>query len=741
MGAIQHVFTSPIADGTNTQLVRPGDWNSIHQYTLVDGVSVSGTNTAGTLTPINSGTLYLAGSNVTLSQDGNSVTISGANTSAQQTAISGINAGGTATATSGTVVFSNSNGVSWGLSGQTVTATVATNYQAPGAYLTTAALSQDSSKYAGTSTGMTGGSVTLNTSGIAINLPAYLTTAMLSNAATISNVRMSAGTLSNNLSALTVADSNGVSWGLNTNSVLTATVKTDYQTSGAYLTTAALSGDTSKYAGVNSGATNCSVTVNTSGVSVNLPAYITTADLSANSSDYFRNWKLTGNSAGTGSSKQGTDLWLAGGQGITLSGSSNTISFSVGSYITTGALSEDSSKYAGINSGATNCSVTANTSGVSVNVPATALGLNTAGTNMTWTANSSGLSINAAGYAGTISGATGCSVTVNSSGVSVNVPGVSVTNAIGLNTAQTNVTWTANSSGLSLNAAGYAGTVSGATNCSVTANTSGVSVKLPYISYLNLVPFFFNTVTSSFIGSTSHMIPFVVPQPLSIGSVRLFEVGSVAGSSTEALVNGSSLSMSGVTSHNFVFYSRGAGASSGSLQYVTSTQVVDQALMSVQNAAGVNSSQVSYTYRFSLGNVSFTKDYSSTAQSYNFHTSGVTDLTGTKMVDYPCGVSLSPGQWFLGYGRSSSVATQNAVISVATRMNISYDSQFVVSQNTLGALGTLGGATSSSVVFGPVGLGSFSTGGAAGTTASLDQSVISSGASNQVPLFQLVRIV
>lgn len=57
--------------------------------------------------------------------------------------------------------------------------------------------------------------------------------------------------------------------------------------------------------------------------------YLTTADLSQNSSDYVRNWKLTGNTAGTTSSKQGTDFWLAGGNGVTVSGSSNTISISV----------------------------------------------------------------------------------------------------------------------------------------------------------------------------------------------------------------------------------------------------------------------------------------------------------------------------------------------------------------------------------------------------------------------------
>jgi hypothetical protein len=54
--------------------------------------------------------------------------------------------------------------------------------------------------------------------------------------------------------------------------------------------------------------------------------------------------------------------------------------------------------------------------------------------------------------------------------------------AVGLNTAQTNVTWTVNSSGLSLNAGGYAGTGTGFTGTNVSAtithNTAGLSLQL-----------------------------------------------------------------------------------------------------------------------------------------------------------------------------------------------------------------------------------------------------------------------
>lgn len=50
--------------------------------------------------------------------------------------------------------------------------------------------------------------------------------------------------------------------------------------------------------------------------------------------------------------------------------------------------------------------------------------------------------------------------------------------AIGLNTAQSNVTWTVNSSGLSLDARGYAGTGTSATNASITLNSDGLAISV-----------------------------------------------------------------------------------------------------------------------------------------------------------------------------------------------------------------------------------------------------------------------
>jgi hypothetical protein len=209
---------------------------------------------------------------------------------------------GTLSALRSDLTFGDSNGVSFGLNTDgVITGTVRTNYQPAGAYLTTAALSQDSSKYAGTNGAITGGSITVNTAGVSVSLPAYLTTA-------------------------------------------------------------ALSQDSSKYAGTNGAITGGSITVNTAGVSVNLPAYLTTAMASNRGSDFVQaaagfngtnasgtiasnaisvsvaaqtvqtqnlhNVTLSGNTAGVLAAISSGTMTLAGGNNITVSQNGNAITIS-----------------------------------------------------------------------------------------------------------------------------------------------------------------------------------------------------------------------------------------------------------------------------------------------------------------------------------------------------------------------------------------------------------------------------
>jgi hypothetical protein len=90
---------------------------------VIQNIALSGANTAGVMTSISSGNMYMAGgNNITLSQNGNSITISGPNAGGAQTGISGIAGSAASTVTAGTVQFANSNGISFGLNSVTMTA-------------------------------------------------------------------------------------------------------------------------------------------------------------------------------------------------------------------------------------------------------------------------------------------------------------------------------------------------------------------------------------------------------------------------------------------------------------------------------------------------------------------------------------------------------------------------------------------------------------------------------------------
>src|SRR2546430_1278414 len=138
--------------------IKPSDWNSSHIFTLnAVGSEVSGAFGNG------------GGVSFGLSADGK------VTAAAPAGAPSPINfSAGTTSSNIGSVVFSNANGISFGLNGSTITGTVKTD---------------------------------------------YLTTAMQSNAATISNINLSAGTTSQNLSAFVLSNSNNFSFGLNGSTV------------------------------------------------------------------------------------------------------------------------------------------------------------------------------------------------------------------------------------------------------------------------------------------------------------------------------------------------------------------------------------------------------------------------------------------------------------------------------------------------------------------------------------------
>jgi len=574
------------------------------------------------------------------------------------------------------------------------------------------------------------------------------------------------GTTSQSTGTMTFANSNGVTFGLNTNGSMTASVQTNYQAPGAYLTTAMASDYGSNFAGLGetigtTAGTDLKMTVDSGGVNISHPKWITTY---AND--------LTSGRAGVGATigtTVGTDLkmtvdtngvnishpkWLTttaaqSVQPVAASGSNGSFNFSTLQFVTgngasfytdaTGMRLSYTVPGATVFSNSNNVSFGINGSTVTATATVAASAAldhshgnpTLALTNLTGTTASASngftLSLSAAapGAAAENNWMTllGANVSSNSSasGSTIGWSGSNVTLA-GTNGSQIIISAPATSS------------LVGTNGISVSTNGSTISISPVYMSYHAVHPYAFATHTTSWAQSTSGVYPFVISQPLSMDRVRMLYSGSVAASSTQATLGGTSLSMSGATSHNLVFYSRGAGANSLSLQYVTSTQHVDLQILTIS----YSSTRLSYSHRLTLGSNSFTKNYSASTNSVQYHTSNLTDLTGARYLDIPAGLSLSAGQWWVAYGRSTASATQANSISVATRMLVSHNSMFGHSQNTL-AIGMIGDNTNSSVGFLPA-HGSFSLGGAAGTTSSIGMANVSTAASNHMLHMQFMQI-
>jgi hypothetical protein len=380
-------------------------------FVATNGVAFAHTGSTAT-----SGTFKLyEGNNITFTTAGNSLTIHGG---AGVGGGIGIAAGTRTATTANTLLFDNANGVTFGLNavggsimtashnalttamqsqsssvfaktGFTTTsvagAVVAgthdtdglklavpaylTTAQPVGAYLTTARASTDA---IGLNTALTanGVSVTANSSGLSLNFPAFLTTAMQSNAATLSNIRVSGGTTSNLLSALTFNDANGVSFGLN-GSIMTASV-------------AAVGGAQTGISGIGA-----SDTTFTSGTVIHSAQANITIGTSVNGASQYLQYSVAAPGAGGG-------IGIAAGTRTATT--ANTLLFETGNGITFGLNA--------VGGSVMTASHNAITTGRASN---DAVGLNTALTAgpLAWTVNSAGISLNAGSAAGTTSGFTG----------------------------------------------------------------------------------------------------------------------------------------------------------------------------------------------------------------------------------------------------------------------------------------------------------------------------------------------
>lgn len=288
--------------------------------------SIPSGNTAGAMALISSGTMYLmGGNNVTLSQNANSITISGGAAGGAD----GINAfvvnGGISTAST-TLALSNFNNVSFGLNAGTITASAsystlpkATNVNDVG----TAGVTGVAASYA----------------------PSDHVHAGVVRIAAGSNTGNTLGDTIAKHGNWIIAGTNGVTISGSTGGASNTawiSVATNYQSQGAYLTTARASNDA---VGLNTAVTNVTATINSSGFSFNAGGYAGTGTSATNASvtlnsnglaisvanpgvgggAYVAGMSNLGNTSGT-TGVALSSLYLAGGNGVTLSQSLDALS-------------------------------------------------------------------------------------------------------------------------------------------------------------------------------------------------------------------------------------------------------------------------------------------------------------------------------------------------------------------------------------------------------------------------------
>jgi hypothetical protein len=739
--AVSHVKNNIIADFTGTvtvfnsagstqtveasQLVRPSDWNSAHnQYLTLSG------NTAGASTMSGSNIIMQGGNNVTLSADGASLIISaGAGGGGM-----GISAG-TQSVSTGTMIFADSNGLTFGMSGSsqiTGSYSQSTHSHATAAFsgsngsftantvtfgnlnglsfytsngslvgshngLTSQTVQTQSNVQgisAGTQVGRTGDIVFSDSNGISFGMSGSTritaSYTVPSTAGLLSAINISAGTTSNNLSALTFSNGSGVTFGLN-GSVLTASVAA---AGGAQTGISGLANSETTY-------TSGSVTFSALGAITIRSTTGQQFQFSVNSQSVvpgiqtiaFANTTFT-TGAVSFSNANGISFGSSGAQ-VTASHNALTSqsnqAFSADASSTFQTLTFQNSNGVSFSNNAGALRITHALAGT-----ATAI---TGGASMT--INSGGVSFNGTALAGTgttFNGANiSASMTQNTAGLqlsmSVAAPGAAAENnwfnLLGANTAG-NTTASGSTIGLS----GVGVTLSG-TNGSVIVVSGGgggaATIGGGELFQLN------NATTFTTLGLNSvYFQRFINAANISFNYLEFRASGSTVSSTN---------SQRGAHTYDYGLYSRQTGASSTQYALISSSQFIMDVSIS---------SNVSAAYTISQGAASHTSSSAGTAL--------LSGLSGFKHLYFPFTSTITAG------GEYALALRMSSATSVGTNaFRIALQQMSMINNLTVGKIGTAGvSATNASYV------GDFNQGVYSVTSGALLGTVALSGLTNAI---------
>lgn len=638
-------------------------------------------------------------------------------------AITNINvSAGTTSQNLSAFTFNNSNGVSFGLDAvlSVVTATVATNYQSAGAYLTTAMASNRGSDFVQATAAFAGtnASGTINSTGISVSVAAAA-------GQTVQPVAASASNGSFLFSTVAFSNANGVTFGTSAGSIISASVATNYQSAGAYLTTAMVSDAGSLFVNTSAGLnlTNISATFNSDSISLSVAAAAgqtvqPVAASASNGSFLFSTVAFSDANNVTFGTSAGSIITASVVAAVAQSTQPVAASASNGSFLfSTVAFSNANNVTFGTSAGSIITASVAAAVGQSIQPVAASASNGSFLFSTVGFSNANGVTFGtSAGSIITASVAAGAQSTQPVAASASN--GSFLFSTLGFSNAN-NVTF---------------GTSAGS------IITASVAVSVAAVTISSYEPFRFDTggVGVSIPGNSfSSVVGFLMPLNISVSYLRLPVSMSINSTTETRTVASMNASVNVLSTWNAVVYKMNTGASSLSLTWVAS----GQALWTMQNSMSVaaNGTQESYSQSI-VGAVAgnpftFSTQYSiSHINSYIFSSTAMTDYTGTRFLDINFANSLSAGYYFLMVGLSTNSATNSTGISAASNCGIGFSRWFVGNQSNL-PVKVMGSTDVASIQFAA---GSFSTVGG-GTTAELAFSKISTAASNPQIYFQMLR--
>ena len=347
--AIQHVFSNTVADGTNTNIVRPSDWNSFHnQLSTISGNTLGGSTLSGT------NIVLAGGSNITLSATGNTISIIG-NSGGGGGGVA-VSAGTDSLFTSGTVVFGNT------LNGTFATSNGSVIYS--NNFLTTAAQSDQVVNSINSRTGAVsfavGSSLSSSTNGnsTTFGLPTDLSTAFQTTGNYLTSQSNQAASGSNGSFAfqtLSFNNANGVSFGTSAGSAITASYTVPAVTNSSWtVSDSATSGTVGQLAFTNSNGVSFSLSSGTGGLHTIVGSvatnYLTSqsnqAFSAAGGSSAFQTLSFSDNNYGSWTNTGGAvalaelrGSFFAAGNTLTAQNSSGTQNIDAVSFAGSGAIS------------------------------------------------------------------------------------------------------------------------------------------------------------------------------------------------------------------------------------------------------------------------------------------------------------------------------------------------------------------------------------------------------------------